>query len=123
MDSPMGQFMWIDIAVDDAVKIRDFYAKVAGWTWEALSVGDYEDYVMKNEAGDVVCGICHRRGTNSEIPSYWINYLTVASVEQSLAQVMASGGTCVIEPRKMGKEHYALVKDPAGAYFALYGPL
>lgn len=123
MESTMGKFMWADLTVDDAIRVRDFYARVAGWTWEGVPMGDYEDFIMKNTAGDVVGGICFRRGSNSKLPPCWINYVTVPSVTQSLAEVTANGGTCVDGPRKMGEDHYALIQDPGGAYVALYGKL
>jgi predicted enzyme related to lactoylglutathione lyase len=115
--------MWADLTVDDAIAVRDFYCQVAGWTYEGVSMGDYEDFMMKNQNGDVVAGICFRKGSNEKIPPYWINYITVESVEASVAQVKAHGGELLDGPRKMGEDHYALIKDPAGAVFALYGKL
>jgi len=121
MENTLGKFMWADLTVDDAIAVRDFYCQVAGWTYEGVSMGDYEDFMMKNQNGDVVAGICLSKGSNEKIPPYWINYITVESVEASVAQVKAHGGELLDGPRKMGEDHYALIKDPAGAVVALYG--
>jgi len=123
MENTLGKFMWADLTVDDAIAVRDFYCKVAGWTYEGLSMGEYEDFMMKNKNGDVVGGICFRKGSNANIPPVWVNYITVESVEAGIAQVNANGGTVLDGSRKMGEDHYALIKDPAGAVFALYGKL
>lgn len=29
---PLGAVAWVDLTVDDAPKVRDFYAGVVGWT-------------------------------------------------------------------------------------------
>ena len=41
-----GEIGWIDIAVADAERLKDFYARVAGWVAEPLDMGGYSDYVM-----------------------------------------------------------------------------
>jgi uncharacterized protein len=121
METVLGKFMWADLTVDDAIGLRDFYCAVGGWTWEAVAMGDYDDYIMKNANGDVVSGICHHRGVNNKIPPHWINYLTVASVNESATNCEKSGGKLIDGPRKMGEDVYLLIQDPAGAYIALYG--
>ena len=35
MDNEIGKIGWIDITVDDAEGLRDFYAKVTGWKAES----------------------------------------------------------------------------------------
>ena len=121
MESALGKFMWADLTVDDAVRVRDFYCQVGGWTWEAVSMGEYEDFIMKNASGDVVAGICHHRGVNNKIPPYWINCIVVSSVNESSRRCEEGGGKIIDGPRKMGEDIYLLIQDPAGAYIALYG--
>lgn len=121
METSLGKFMWADLTVDNATAVRDFYCAIANWTWEAIAMGDYDDYVMKNANGDVVGGICHRKGANDKLPPFWINYLTVESVNASAGKCVSLGGTVIDGPRKMGEDIYTLIQDPAGAYIALYG--
>ena len=121
METSLGKFMWADLTVDNAVAVRDFYCAIGRWTWEAVNMGDYDDYVMKNEQGDVVGGICHRKGSNDKLPPFWINYLTVASVNASVETCQSMGGKVIDGPRKMGEDIYTLIQDPAGAFIALYG--
>ena len=42
----VGKIGWIDISVDDADGLRDFYKEVVGWTNEVVSMGEYSDYSM-----------------------------------------------------------------------------
>ena len=114
-----GAVSWMDLTVDDAERVRDFYRDVVGWETMALSMGDYDDYCMM--AGDANFGICHHRGKNTGIPPYWIPYINVTDLDARMEQVKALGGEIVHGPRKMGeKARYCFIKDPAGAYCALY---
>ena len=40
-NAEIGKIGWIDISVDDASGLRDFYASVVGWIPEDVSMGEY----------------------------------------------------------------------------------
>ena len=62
-----GKIGWIDITVDDATGLRDFYARVVGWKPEDVGMGDYSDFNMTMPgSGEPAAGICHARGGNAE---------------------------------------------------------
>jgi len=115
----VGSVGWVDLTVDDALTLRDFYSAVVGWSVENVPMGDYDDFCMKDPGGGTRAGICHRRGPNSAVPAQWIAYFVVADLAQSLAEVAARGGTVVAPPRGAGGR-FAIVRDPAGAVCALY---
>ena len=46
MTEQTGKIGWIDITVDDAGALRDFYADVVGLRPEPVSMGDYDDFNM-----------------------------------------------------------------------------
>ncbi len=120
MDKPKpGTIGWHDLTVPNADEVRDFYAKVANWTFEGLSMGDYEDYVMKTDGGDVVGGVCHRRGPNADLPPIWMMYIVVEDMEASLRAVREGGGE-VLRDTRNGPAGMVVIKDPAGAVCALY---
>ena len=110
---------WMDITVADAAALRDFYARVAGWEVEALPMGDYDDYVMSDDRGRPVAGICHQRGPNAGLPPVWLPYVQVPDLEAALAAVRAGGGEVVDGPKPAGDERMAVIRDPAGAHLAL----
>lgn len=116
-----GTIAWRDLTVADAPRIRDFYAQVAGWSFEALDMGGYEDFVMHPPGSDeAVAGICHARGENANLPPTWLMYILVPSLEHALARCLELGGTVVDGPRLMGDGAFCAIRDPAGAVCALY---
>ena len=123
MEKPkVGKILWHDLTVADAEGVSEFYKAVIGWDKEALSMGDYNDYCMKDETNETVSGVCHARGSNAYIPPQWIMYVQVADLDKSLEACVRLGGKQIGDKRKMGKEGlYCLVQDPAGAYVMLCG--
>ncbi|GMU51576.1 MAG: hypothetical protein AMXMBFR33_07220 [Candidatus Xenobia bacterium] len=117
----MSTIGWLDITVEDATTLRDFYAEVVGWKAEGLSMGDYDDYVMQDPQGQGVAGICHARGSNAELPPMWIPYFVVSDLDQSLEAARRRGGELIGGVRgAAGQDRFAVVRDPAGAVAALY---
>ncbi|MCP5381761.1 MAG: VOC family protein [Kordiimonadaceae bacterium] len=115
-----GKIEWIDLTVDDAENLREFYQTVAGWSADSFDMGEYNDYNMNDDNGDTVAGICHARGGNSGIPPMWIPYISVLSLDDCLKNVERLGGTLINGPRKMPQGQYAIIRDPAGAHCALW---
>lgn len=114
-----GKIVWTDLTVPNASNVRDFYESVLGWTHESVDMGDYEDYCMKSESGEVVTGVCHARGSNATVPPQWLIYVQVASVEESAKKAVDLGGRVIEGPRPMGDKPFCVVQDPAGAMLAL----
>ncbi len=118
----IGTVGWFDLTVPNAEEVRDFYSKVTGWVPEGLNMGEYEDFVMKTPTSQIpVAGVCHKRGTNNQLPPYWIIYITVADLEKSLKTVTENGGRIIIGPKNAGESgRYCIISDPAGAYCGLF---
>ena len=123
-DTPsVGSIGWIDMTTGDAPRLRDFYTAVVGWASDEVSMGDYADYVMKApSSGDGVAGVCHALGSNADLPSGWLIYITVADVEQSAARVGELGGKILVEPRGLAGGRFCVIEDPGGSIAALYQP-
>jgi predicted enzyme related to lactoylglutathione lyase len=119
----IGKIGWIDISIDDATGLRDFYASVVGWQPEGLSMGDYDDFTMKTpHGGSAVAGVCHARGSNAELPRQWLIYITVADVDASAKACTEQGCKLIVAPKPMGDARFCVIEDPAGAVAALYQP-
>lgn len=119
----IGKIGWIDISVDDAFGLRDFYASVVGWQPESASMGEYDDFTMTTPHGaSPVAGVCHARGSNAELPRQWLIYITVADVDASARTCTEQGGKLIVEPKSMGDARFCVIEDPAGAVAALYQP-
>ncbi len=118
--SDIGKIGWLDLTVDNAESLSEFYQSVIGWEIEPVSMGDYNDFNMTT-AGQPVAGVCHARGGNQGIPPQWIMYVTVADIEQGIAAAGSKGGEIIKTiANQEGRATMAFVRDPAGAVFALY---
>jgi len=122
-ESQVGKIGWIDISIDDATGLREFYQKVVGWRTEEVSMGEYSDYSMiMPGSGEAVTGICHARGSNADLRGGWLIYIVVEDVNASAATCRANGGKVVVEPRGLAGGQFCVIEDPSGATAALYQP-
>jgi len=56
----VGSIAWIDLTVEAARDLRDFYQDVAGWTAGDVDMGGYSDFTMHPPGGgDPIAGVCH----------------------------------------------------------------
>ena len=102
-DPAIGSIGWVDLTVEAAEGIRDFYKAVVGWTSSELNMGGYSDFCMNLPgSGRRVAGICHARGSNADLPSQWLVYITVRDVDQSAARCVELGGSVIAGPRNLG---------------------
>ena len=120
-ESEIGKVGWIDITVDDAEALRDFYANVTGWKAENVDMGDYSDFTMTMPgSGTPSAGICHARGGNVGLPAQWLIYIVVADADASAAACSEHGGKVLVGPKDIGGGRFAVIEDPSGAVAALY---
>src|SRR5262245_25228885 len=112
-DQPkLGTIAWHDMAVPDADAIRDFYASVVGWQWQALDMGGYSDYVMTAPGSDDgVTGICYARGDNANLPPVWLIYIIVADVSASAQKAVELGGKIIDGSRMAGAGGFCIIQD------------
>ncbi len=121
----IGAIGWIDLTVDDAEQIREFYEQVVGWKSDPVEMGGYNDYCMISDPSPpsnttTVSGICHRLGTNASFPGGWLIYITVADLQASRIRCLELGGKVIVEVRNMGMDQFCVIQDPSGAIAALY---
>jgi predicted enzyme related to lactoylglutathione lyase len=122
MADTTGKIGWIDMTVDDADSVRDFYKAVVGWGHEDVAMGDYADYSMTTPGGEAVSGICHARGSNADLPGGWLIYITVDDVEASAAACETHGGEVIVPVQGLAGGRFCVIRDPAGSTAALYQP-
>ena len=115
-----GEVAWIDLTVEDADFLRDFYAAVTGWKPEPVDMGEYADFNMMDASGKSTAGVCHKRGGNADLPSQWLVYIVVDSLDSSIEECTKRGGQVIAGPKSMGQSRYCVIEDPAGAFAALY---
>ena len=119
----IGSIVWQDLTVPNAPEVRDFYCQVVGWTYADHDMEEYNDYDMNlPDTGQTVAGICHARGSNSNVPPQWLVYISVADVAESARRCQELGGSVIDGPRTMAQWSFCVIQDPAGAVAALIGP-
>lgn len=120
----VGSITWFDLTVPDAEKLKDFYGKVVGWKAAPVSMGDYNDYNMNSpESGKTKAGICHKIDGNAHLPSQWMIYITVKSVDESAKVCKENRGKVLSETKVMaGYGKFCVIEDPAGAVCTLFEP-
>ena len=116
----LGRIAWTDLTVKDAPAIRDFWAQVAGWSPDEVSMGEYADFNMRDAEGRPAAGVCHARGSNADLPPVWLSYVVVADMDVSLEAAVRLGGEVAVDPRGPVGGRMAVVRDPAGAMLALW---
>lgn len=117
--SKIGKVIWQDLTVNNAEEVKNFYAEVVGWTSSNVNQGDYNDFNMHNADGEIVAGVCHKKGEISNFPSQWLIYISIENLDKSLENCIALGGKIIEGPKLMGNIKYAIIQDPAGAFMAL----
>lgn len=117
-----GKILWQDLTVENAEAIKNFYCEVVGWSSSEVNQGDYNDFNIHPDAtsDEVIAGICNKRGDIKNFPSQWLLYVTIEDLDSSIEKCKNLGGKIIEGPKTMGKSNYAIVQDPAGAYFVLF---
>ena len=106
--SDIGAVEWMDLTVENAEQVKEFYSQVVGWDSSPVSMGDYNDFnISKPENGETVAGICHARGSNANLPAQWLVYVRVESVALSAAKCEQLGGKVLDGPRTMSGNQLA----------------
>ena len=120
----IGAIEWVDLTVENAQEVRDFYREVVGWQPSPVPMGAYDDFNMNAPAtGKAVAGICHARGANADLPALWLVYIRVDDVDKSAARCVALGGSVISGPKGSESQgRYCVIQDPAGAVAALFTP-
>ncbi|MEE4246503.1 MAG: VOC family protein [Kangiellaceae bacterium] len=114
-----GKIAWVDLTVENAEEIKDFYHKVVGWSPDPVAMDGYNDFNMiPTDSDDPSAGICHAKGTNANIPPSWMVYILVANLQESVSACRNNGGEVLSQLTDDAK--YAMIKDPAGAICMLY---
>lgn len=116
----IGEISWVDLTVPDAAGVKEFYRSVTGWTVDAFDMGGYSDFMVSSPTSkETVAGICHARGDNAALPPSWLIYVKVENLDASIAAAKREGGEIVVGPKSFGAARFCVLKDPAGAVFAI----
>ena len=113
-----GAICWRELSSPNPQDATRFYRDLFSWTSKDVDMGPMGTYTILNNGEEMVAGVM--AGPSPELPSHWINYVTVDDVDASAAQVVELGGRVLMPPTdapEIGR--FSVVADPEGAVFGL----
>ena len=116
-----GAVSWIDLTTPDVAIASRFYRDLFHWEVEssATPTGDY--YIGK--VGDHQVGGMMEQGPETQgHPAMWTTFFYTVDIEESVGIVEEAGGMIFEKPFDIpGDARIAVVADPTGAMFGLFG--
>lgn len=119
---PPGTFNWADLATSDAKSAIAFYNGLFDWTAQDISVGSGIFTMLSGNDKAAASLYQLSQGQRVQgIPSHWMAYVAVTSVDETAEQAQQLGGQVLVPPFDLvGLGRMALLLDPTGAPFAVW---
>ena len=81
-----GAICWRELSSPNPQHATRFYRDLFSWTSKDVDMGPMGTYTILNNGEEMVAGVM--AGPSPEVPSHWINYVTVDDVDASAAKVV-----------------------------------
>jgi uncharacterized protein len=122
--SEPGALCWTELTTTDTKAAEKFYTELFGWTPKHSPAGAPMEYTEFSVAGTPGIGMMPKPPQMpAHIPSYWMPYFQVTSVDASASKAKELGGNLMVGPQDIPDAgRFAVVSDPQGAMFALFAP-
>ncbi|QMU76029.1 VOC family protein [Streptacidiphilus sp. PB12-B1b] len=115
-----GTPCWIDLMAPDHQGALDFYRDLFGWEGE-IGPAEQGGYSVCTKNGRPVAGIGPVMAPDA--PTVWTTYISTDDAPATFSAVTAAGGRTLTELMDvMTLGQMAVVEDPAGAVFGIWGP-
>jgi len=113
-----NHFIYADLSTYDLKTAIKFYATV--FDWEYYNSG--EDYWIAFSENKEVSGLYEtpQKFQEMNMPSFWMSYIQVNSVEETVDLARAFGGIVELVDLQASIGKIALIRDPLGAGFTVY---
>jgi predicted enzyme related to lactoylglutathione lyase len=114
-----GTVVWNEQLSRDPERARAFYGAVFGYTFTPVEGALYWT-ITPPGAQDVVGGLgALPEGVPADVPSHWLTYFMVDSVDDTVAKAEGAGGTVVRPPFDTPFGRVGVLVDPHGAMFSV----
>lgn len=121
------QFCWHELLTHTPERAAEFHRRLLGWTTsvKTFPTGDYTMFwrpgAVQEAFEGCIGGMMKIDPAWGPMPSCWLTYISVDSVDDSAGKVTALGGTIHSPPQDIpGVGRFAVGSDPTGALFALF---
>lgn len=116
-----GRFVWRELVTPAVETSRAFYTQLLGWTTATMDMGG-TPYTVFSRGEAQTAGLTPPMMDG--VPPFWLDYITVEDVDAARDRVAALGGRVLSEAMDVPDiGRVAIVRDPAGAVFALFRSL
>jgi predicted enzyme related to lactoylglutathione lyase len=113
-----GKIGWAELITSDPEGAMAYYTGLFGWETEPFAASEV-GYTMFKLDGVPFGGVM--KTPMPGVPTHWLNYVSVADIEASIATSTGMGGEVVVPPMEVPTVgRIAVVKDPQGAVIGLH---
>ncbi|RYH05067.1 MAG: VOC family protein [Alphaproteobacteria bacterium] len=116
-----GTFGWNELMTSDIAASKEFYSRVAGWTYQDMPMGEAGDYTLAFVAGNPVpvAGLmpwpASQPGSND-----WFAYINVDDIDVATEAAKSGGGVVMREKFYIENTGWiAIVQDSANTMIGL----
>jgi len=119
VDGP-GSLHWNELWTQDPKASLSFYESALGYTHDEMSMPNGTYYILK-DGDDMRGGML--QSPSSDIPTMWLQYITVDDCDATLARAKQNGATIVAEPADAeGVGRFGIFRDPLGGMIGVIKP-
>jgi predicted enzyme related to lactoylglutathione lyase len=114
---------WNELQTRDLEAAKGFYPKVFGWGIHENDMpggGKYVEWQVNGKS--IAGGMTMPPQMPANVPSFWLPYFTVASLDQTIKRAQELGGKVMAPPMDIPQGRFAVLTDPQGASFAVIQP-
>jgi uncharacterized protein len=120
-DYAPGTPSWVDLGSPDVDASISFYGSLFGWSASEPGPPEAGGYRFFLQDSKMVGGIGPLMMEGQ--PPAWLNYVTVADADETVAKARAAGGAVHVEPMDvLDVGRMAVIADPTGAALGLWQP-
>lgn len=115
-----GSIVWHELMTTDVNGAKRFYSRLFGWDANDTEMMPGFKYTMLKHASKDFGGLMAITPEWGDVKPHWMHYVAVADVDDAAAQAESLGGQVSVPPHDIPVGRFAILKDPAGAVFAVY---
>jgi len=117
-----GALCWTELTTTDSKAAEAFYTKLFPWTAKHSAPGSPMEYTEFSVNGTPGIGMMPKpKEMPAHIPSYWMPYFQIASLDASFDKAKSLGAKVMVPPQAIPNTgRFSVQSDPQGAMFALF---
>ena len=114
-----GAFSWNELTTSNPDAAAAFYGPLFGWKFQSMGA-EMGGYQVGSVGADMVCGVMAPPPGAPPMPPSWGAYVTVDSVEATVALCTQLGGKTLVPPMDVpGVGRMAVLQDQQGAVLSV----